>query len=58
MGAMFDWEREIVSCDPEYYRWTEWFFKQFYENGLAYRGEALVNWCDRAADGAGQRAGD
>jgi leucyl-tRNA synthetase len=46
MGAMFDWEREIVSCAPEYYRWTEWFFKQFYEHGLAYRGEALVNWSD------------
>jgi leucyl-tRNA synthetase len=46
MGAMFDWEREIVSCDPEYYRWTEWFFKQFYEHDLAYRGEALVNWSD------------
>ena len=46
MGAMFDWEREMVSCDPEYYRWTEWFFKIFYENDLAYRGEALVNWSD------------
>ncbi len=46
MGAMFDWEREIVSCDPEYYRWTEWFFKLFYEHDLAYRGEALVNWSD------------
>lgn len=46
MGAMFDWEREIVSCDPEYYRWTQWFFKQFYLHGLAYRGEALVNWSD------------
>ncbi len=46
MGAMFDWEREMVSCDPEYYRWTQWFFKQFYLNGLAYRGEALVNWSD------------
>ena len=46
MGAMFDWEREAVSCDPEYYKWTEWFFKQFYENDLAYRGEALVNWSD------------
>ncbi|MFN8565661.1 MAG: class I tRNA ligase family protein, partial [Anaerolineae bacterium] len=44
MGAMFDWEREAVSCEPEYYRWTEWFFKQFYESGLAYRSEALVNW--------------
>ncbi len=44
MGMMFDWERTAVSCEPEYYRWTEWFFKQFYESGLAYRGEALVNW--------------
>ena len=46
MGAMFDWEREIVSCDPAYYRWTQWFFKLFYEHDLAYRGEALVNWSD------------
>jgi leucyl-tRNA synthetase len=46
MGTMFDWEREAVSCDPAYYKWTEWFFKQFYENGLAYRGEALVNWSE------------
>ena len=44
MGAMFDWEREIVSCDPVYYKWTEWFFKRFWENDLAYRGEAMVNW--------------
>jgi leucyl-tRNA synthetase len=44
MGAMFDWEREAVSCDPEYYRWTEWFFKRMFEHGIAYRGEALVNW--------------
>ena len=44
MGAMFDWDREAVSCDPNYYKWTEWFFKQFYENGLAYRGESVVNW--------------
>jgi leucyl-tRNA synthetase len=46
MGAMFDWEREMVSCDPIYYKWTQWFFKLFYENGLAYRGEAMVNWSD------------
>ena len=44
MGAMFDWEREAISCTPAYYRWTEWFFKKFYEGGLAYRGEAVVNW--------------
>lgn len=46
MGAMFDWDREMVSCDPVYYKWTEWFFKTFYENDLAYRGEAMVNWSD------------
>lgn len=46
MGAMFDWEREAVSCTPEYYKWTQWFFKKFYEAGLAYRGEALVNWSE------------
>lgn len=46
MGAMFDWEREAVSSTPEYYKWTQWFFKQFFLHGLAYRGEALVNWSD------------
>jgi leucyl-tRNA synthetase len=46
MGAMFDWEREAVSCAPEYYRWTEWFFSRFLDGGLAYRGEALVNWSE------------
>ena len=46
MGAMFDWQREAVSCDPSYYRWTEWFFKQLYRHNLAYRGEALVNWSE------------
>ncbi|MDF1597461.1 MAG: leucine--tRNA ligase [Acidimicrobiia bacterium] len=44
MGAMFDWEREAVSCEPAYYRWTEWFFKRMFERGIAYRGEAMVNW--------------
>jgi leucyl-tRNA synthetase len=44
MGAMFDWEREVVSADPGFYRWTEWFFKRFLEAGVAYRGEAVVNW--------------
>lgn len=46
MGNMFDWEREAISCTPEYYKWTEWFFKIFYDNDLAYRGEAMVNWSD------------
>ncbi len=66
MGAMFDWEREMVSCDPTYYKWTEWFFKKFYENDLAYRGEALVNWSptlqtvlanEQVIDGKDERTG-
>jgi len=46
MGAMFDWEREAVSCDPAYYHWTEWFFKRFLAGDLAYRGEGMVNWSE------------
>ena len=46
MGTMFDWRRETVSCAPSYYRWTEWFFKQMFEHGIAYRGEAMVNWSE------------
>jgi leucyl-tRNA synthetase len=45
MGAMFDWEREMVSSDPEYYKWTEWFFIQLYKMGLAYRKMSAVDWC-------------
>ena len=45
MGAMFDWEREAVSSDPEYYRWTEWFFIQLYKAGLAYRKMSPVDFC-------------
>ncbi|NWF62761.1 MAG: leucine--tRNA ligase [Chloroflexi bacterium] len=45
MGAMFDWEREAVSCDPEYYKWTQWFFVQLYKHGLAYRKKQAVDWC-------------
>ena len=45
MGAMFDWRREIISADPEYYRWTQWFFLQFYNAGLVYRKRASVDWC-------------
>lgn len=45
MGAMFDWEREAISADPKYYRWTQWFFKQLLELGLAYRSMAAVDFC-------------
>ncbi|MBV6401237.1 MAG: Leucine--tRNA ligase [Anaerolineales bacterium] len=47
MGAMFDWEREAVSSDPEYYRWTQWFFIQLYKHGLAYRKKQAVDWCPK-----------
>ncbi|GAB4543678.1 MAG: leucine--tRNA ligase [Anaerolineales bacterium] len=45
MGAMFDWQREAVSCDPSYYKWTQWFFIQLFKNGLAYRKKSPVDWC-------------
>jgi leucyl-tRNA synthetase len=45
MGAMFDWRREAISADPKYYRWTQWFFKQFFNNDLAYQKEAPVDFC-------------
>ncbi len=45
IGAMFDWTAEIKTCMPDYYKWTQWLFLKLYENGLAYRKEAPVNWC-------------
>jgi leucyl-tRNA synthetase len=45
MGAMFDWEREAVSADPEYYKWSQWFFTQMFKNGLAYKKMSPVDWC-------------
>ena len=45
MGAMHDWSREIITCLPDYYKWTQWFFLKLYEAGLAYRAKAPVNWC-------------
>ncbi len=45
IGAMFDWSKEIKTCLPEYYKWTQWLFLQLYKKGLAYRKEAPVNWC-------------
>lgn len=46
MGFSYDWSRELNSSDPEYYRWTQWFFLLLYKNGLAYKAKAKVNWCD------------
>jgi leucyl-tRNA synthetase len=45
MGILYDWDREVTSCEPDYYRWTQWLFLLMYERGLAYRAMAPVNWC-------------
>ncbi len=45
MGTMFDWEREMISSDPSYYKWTEWFFIQLFKHGLAYKKLSPVDWC-------------
>ncbi|MCC6381121.1 MAG: leucine--tRNA ligase [Dehalococcoidia bacterium] len=67
MGAGFDWEREVVTSDPLYYKWTQWWFLQLYRHGLAYRGEAAVNWCpgcqtvlanEQVVDGRCERSDD
>lgn len=46
-GAVYDWDREIITCLPDYYKWTQWFFLKLYKNGLAYRAKAPVNWCSK-----------
>ena len=45
LGFSYDWEREIATCDPEYYKWNQWIFLKMYEKGIAYRKTATVNWC-------------
>ncbi|MFC2068811.1 leucine--tRNA ligase [Chloroflexota bacterium] len=45
IGVIYDWSREVITCLPEYYKWTQWFFLKLYEHNLAYRGKAPVNWC-------------
>ena len=46
MGFSYDWDREIATCRPEYYRWEQWLFLKMYEKGMVYRKESFVNWCD------------
>ncbi len=64
IGLSFDWDREISTADPSYYRWTQWLFLLFYKNGLAYRKKSPVNWCvgcvtvlanEQVVDGACER---
>jgi len=66
LGFSYDWEREISTCDPEYYRWTQWIFLKLYERGLAYMAEVPVNWCpalgtvlanEEVIDGKSERGG-
>ena len=66
IGATYDWDYEVVTCDPNYYKWTQWLFLQMYKNGLAYRKEAPVNWCpscqtvlanEQVEDGVCERCG-
>ena len=46
LGLSYDWDREVTTCKPEYYKWTQWIFLQLYKKGLAYKKEAAVNWCN------------
>ena len=49
LGLMIDWDREVTTCLPEYYKWTQYFFIQMFKKGLAYKKEAAVNWCNNCA---------
>ncbi len=66
IGFSYDWEREIATTDPDYYRWTQWIFLKLYERGLAYQAEVAVNWCpalgtvlanEEVIDGKSERGG-
>src|SRR5690554_721213 len=67
MGCMYDWDAELMTCSPEYYKWNQWLFLQLYKKGLAYRKNAPVNWCPKdqtvlaneqvQADGTCERCG-
>lgn len=67
LGFSYDWDREVDTSSPEYYKWTQWMFLQMYEHGLAYRKKAKVNWCnscqtvlanEQVVDGKCERSGD
>ncbi len=47
MGFSYDWDREVTTCEPSYYRWEQWLFLKMYEKGLAYKKTSFVNWCEK-----------
>lgn len=49
LGLSYDWGREVTTCKPDYYKWTQWLFLQLFKKGLAYKKEAAVNWCEKCA---------
>ena len=66
LGLSYDWDREVATCDPSYYKWMQWIFIQFYKKGLAYKKENPVNWCpscqtvlanEQVVDGGCERCG-
>ncbi len=51
LGFCYDWTREISTCEPDYYKWTQWIFEKLYEKGLAYESQAPINWCPNCKTG-------
>ncbi|MCR5760413.1 MAG: leucine--tRNA ligase [Sphaerochaetaceae bacterium] len=51
LGFCYDWDREVSTCEPEYYKWTQWIFEKLYEKGLAYESQAPINWCPNCKTG-------
>ena len=66
LGFSFDWDKQVSTCDPSFYKWTQWIFKQLFKKGLAYKSEMPINWCtsckvglanDEIIDGKSERGG-
>jgi len=51
IGFCYDWDREVITCDPDYYKWTQWIFLQLFKKGLAYEAEMPINWCPSCGTG-------